>query len=123
MANMTTSPALEVNFDDLRPSDILLFRTRNSTYEFVVEDTLLRQGVIKGGVFGECPAAATLIEPQALVTSTHLRFRIDYSLKSVMMTTSPIIDIEVRRRLIPAPDSAHLRPTGTPAQRFTEPAA
>ena len=120
---MTPSPAIEIRFEEMSPSDVVLLRTRNSTYEFTVEDPRLCQGAIRGGVFGECPAAATLIEPRALVTGSHLRFRIDYSLKSVMMTTSAIIGIEVRRKFIPPLESARVRPTGELAARFIEPAA
>lgn len=53
---------LSIDFDDLKPKDKLVIRTRNSTYRFLITDPAKRRGVLIGGALGNTTREAVLIE-------------------------------------------------------------
>ena len=53
---------MSIDFDDLKPKDRVVIRTRNSTYRFLITDPARRQGVLTGGAIGNNARNAVLIE-------------------------------------------------------------
>jgi hypothetical protein len=51
-----------IAFDDIKPNDRILIRTRNSEYRFSVIDPTNHKGMLSGGTLGEEPREAFLIE-------------------------------------------------------------
>jgi len=51
-----------ITFDDIKPNDRILIRTRNSEYRFSVIDPMNHKGMLSGGTVGEEPREAFLIE-------------------------------------------------------------
>jgi hypothetical protein len=94
---MKPNPESEVLTDELNVADAVRLQTRNSVYLFTLTNPAARQGMLTGGVFGNSPAEATIIDPLSIRNGLKVRFRIDYSLKSIMMSTSPVIHFEIIR--------------------------
>ncbi|MFY9555595.1 MAG: hypothetical protein WAV47_12855 [Blastocatellia bacterium] len=51
-----------ITFDDIRPNDRIVIRTKNSEYRFSVIDPGSHRGMLSGGSLGEEPREAILIE-------------------------------------------------------------
>ena len=70
---------VNIDFDDLKPKDKVVIRTRNSTYRFLITDPAKRRGVLTGGALGNQACEAVLIESFALEESAR---RENYGLKT-----------------------------------------
>jgi hypothetical protein len=51
-----------IAFDDMRPNDRIVIKTRNSEYQFSVSDPVNHKGMLSGGALGENPREAFLVE-------------------------------------------------------------
>jgi hypothetical protein len=55
-------PGAAITFDDMRPNDKIVIKTRNSEYQFSVSDPVNHKGMLSGGALGENPREAFLVE-------------------------------------------------------------
>lgn len=55
-------PGSAITFDDMRPNDKIVIKTRNSEYQFFVSDPVNHKGMLSGGALGENPREAFLVE-------------------------------------------------------------
>lgn len=73
--NVPGQAQMSIDFDDLKPRDRVVIRTRNSTYRFLITDPARRQGVLTGGTLGNNTRNAVLIESLLPRMNSGLRVR------------------------------------------------
>ena len=108
--NIPGDAQMSIDFDDLKPRDKVVIRTRNSTYRFLITDPAKRQGVLTGGSLGNNTRNAVLIESFAaederrlessycLKTGSRILFYLSSARGVERMATSIIQELVVIRR-------------------------
>ena len=94
MKTESTCETNELVLADLKVMDIVLIRTLNNVYEFLISDPAMSRGMVRGGAFGKDVVDALLIcHPSKLQVGGRARLFTDSGDRCGFLTTSTITSL------------------------------